>query len=370
MVSCCRVDVCVIASLGSRRGRGPSYNAGSASHTTTVEDNRSQEEQHAENHARCSIRVARRSRRPSFRFRCSCPWLPSGSFFFQMEGALFSGYSHTSTRRSGSRRAHRSRWRWRSHRGSDRHGSMSYFVAGKGEFEEAEEIDEGLGPTAELGQLRQLPFATGDWRHKPRCESAGGVRQQERRHRRPSVVHHRRWAGARSQIRLEPPTARRMAASTRCSRLPGVPAQDGCNLAQPDFERQVANRNVIFRIPTPTFGLGLVEEIPDSAIAREHDRQRGRQRARLAYVGGRISLSRAEPSADRRTTTATTAPSPASDGRRRTSRCCCSPARPTTSKWASATSCSRRNVTRRQTVCRQAIRIASRTPRRRPLSRR
>jgi len=41
----------------------------------------------------------------------------------------------------------------------------------------------------------------------------------------------------------------------------------GCTLAQPEFAAQQANRNVIFRIPTPTFGAGLIEQIPDAAIA-------------------------------------------------------------------------------------------------------
>src|SRR5436853_2182862 len=40
----------------------------------------------------------------------------------------------------------------------------------------------------------------------------------------------------------------------------------GCSLAQPDFERELARRNVIFRIPTPVFGAGLIEQIPDKAI--------------------------------------------------------------------------------------------------------
>lgn len=47
----------------------------------------------------------------------------------------------------------------------------------------------------------------------------------------------------------------------------------GCNIAQPDFGRagnpltgQGGNPNVIFRIPTPVFGAGLIEAIPDSAI--------------------------------------------------------------------------------------------------------
>jgi CxxC motif-containing protein (DUF1111 family) len=47
----------------------------------------------------------------------------------------------------------------------------------------------------------------------------------------------------------------------------------GCNLAQPDFTPagnaltgQGGNPNIIFRIPTPTFGAGLIESIPDSVI--------------------------------------------------------------------------------------------------------
>jgi len=40
----------------------------------------------------------------------------------------------------------------------------------------------------------------------------------------------------------------------------------GCNLAQPNFAQAVANHNVIFRIPTPTFGLGLVEATPDATL--------------------------------------------------------------------------------------------------------
>ena len=40
----------------------------------------------------------------------------------------------------------------------------------------------------------------------------------------------------------------------------------GCTLAQPDFVTELAKNNVIFRIPTPVFGLGLVEEVPDSTL--------------------------------------------------------------------------------------------------------
>lgn len=47
----------------------------------------------------------------------------------------------------------------------------------------------------------------------------------------------------------------------------------GCNISQPDFlpagnpiTGQGGNSNLVFRIPTPVFGAGLIEAIPDSAI--------------------------------------------------------------------------------------------------------
>jgi CxxC motif-containing protein (DUF1111 family) len=39
-----------------------------------------------------------------------------------------------------------------------------------------------------------------------------------------------------------------------------------CSLQQPSFAQAVATGNVIFRIPTPTFGAGLVENIDDSTL--------------------------------------------------------------------------------------------------------
>jgi len=39
-----------------------------------------------------------------------------------------------------------------------------------------------------------------------------------------------------------------------------------CRLAQPDFAKQVANQNVSLRIPTPLFGLGLLEAVDDDAL--------------------------------------------------------------------------------------------------------
>src|SRR5262249_35288049 len=40
----------------------------------------------------------------------------------------------------------------------------------------------------------------------------------------------------------------------------------GCTLGQPDFAKQLSYHNVIFRIPTPVYGLGFVESTPDAAL--------------------------------------------------------------------------------------------------------
>jgi CxxC motif-containing protein (DUF1111 family) len=63
----------------------------------------------------------------------------------------------------------------------------------------------------------------------------------------------------------------------------------GCTLAQPDFNKELGRHNVIFRIPTPTFGLGLVELTPDSTLQANLAATQA-QRAALG-IGGRFNTS-------------------------------------------------------------------------------
>jgi len=58
----------------------------------------------------------------------------------------------------------------------------------------------------------------------------------------------------------------------------------GCVFAQPDFATQVANNNVIFRIPINTFGDGLVEGLPDLALQTTFNAQ-AQQNASLGISG-------------------------------------------------------------------------------------
>ncbi len=48
--------------------------------------------------------------------------------------------------------------------------------------------------------------------------------------------------------------------------IAGMTGAAACQIAQPNFAQAQANNNLIFRIPTPLFGAGLIEQITDSTI--------------------------------------------------------------------------------------------------------
>ncbi len=61
----------------------------------------------------------------------------------------------------------------------------------------------------------------------------------------------------------------------------------GCNatvLPQPDFDKEVRNKNVAFRIPLQEFGLGLIDSIQDQEILRRFNATAA-QRAQLGITG-------------------------------------------------------------------------------------
>ena len=71
----------------------------------------------------------------------------------------------------------------------------------------------------------------------------------------------------------------------------------GCTIKQDDFESQIARQNVSFRIPSPVFGLGLIEAIPDSAIVA-NQQATAPQRAGLG-IGGRPNFTLPSPNPNR-----------------------------------------------------------------------
>src|SRR5215813_5237063 len=64
---------------------------------------------------------------------------------------------------------------------------------------------------------------------------------------------------------------------------PDKPA--GCNIQQPDFAGQQRRNNVIFRIPTPTFGNGLIESISETTLRNNLSSDPGGLKAKNGITG-------------------------------------------------------------------------------------
>jgi CxxC motif-containing protein (DUF1111 family) len=162
-----------------------------------------------------------------------------------------------------------------------------FFLAGREVFEDVEGLGDGLGPRFNLDSCVG-------------CHSqpaVGGTSPATN----PQVEMATAW-GARntvpSFITLDGPVRearfKYKADGTRDGGVRGLfvisgrkdPGGDasGCSVRQDDFEAHVARGNVSFRIPTPAFGAGLIEQIPDATILA-NQRASAAQKAALGIAG-------------------------------------------------------------------------------------
>ena len=142
----------------------------------------------------------------------------------------------------------------------------AFFASGQADFASTEDVPDGLGPRMNLDSCSgchlqpavggtspfvnpQVAFAgkDGGTDFVPSFISANGPVREARFVKNPDATAD---GGVHALFTIT-----------------GRTGATGCTLAQPDFATQLANHNVIFRIPTPTFGAGLIEQIPDAAIA-------------------------------------------------------------------------------------------------------
>jgi CxxC motif-containing protein (DUF1111 family) len=72
--------------------------------------------------------------------------------------------------------------------------------------------------------------------------------------------------------------------------ITGHPDAGPCNIVQDDFVAQLSRGNVIFRIPSPVFGAGLIEMIPDQAILANQAASASAKRS--LGIGGRANRQR------------------------------------------------------------------------------
>jgi len=158
-----------------------------------------------------------------------------------------------------------------------------FFLSGKADFEEAEEVDEGLGPTMNLdgcGGCHSQPAIGGS---SPAVNPQVAFANKDgATNRIPSFI--RADGPVREARFVRNPDGTPDGGVHALFTIAGRADAPGCALSQPDFERQVAARNVVFRIPTPVFGTGLIEQIPDSAI-RANQAANAAQKSSLGIRG-------------------------------------------------------------------------------------
>jgi len=165
----------------------------------------------------------------------------------------------------------------------------AFFTAGAVDFAEEENVGDGLGPRMNLdscGGCHIQPALGGTSPFvNPQVAFAGKDGGTDRV---PSFI------AANGPVRearfVKNPDGTADGGVHALFTITGRSGANGCTLAQPDFATQLANRNVIFRIPTPTFGAGLIEQIPDAAIAANQG-SNVLQKQSLGSRAGRTSTS-------------------------------------------------------------------------------
>jgi CxxC motif-containing protein (DUF1111 family) len=148
-------------------------------------------------------------------------------------------------------------------------GELAFFNEGLADFNSVEETDEGLGPRLNLDgcvSCHSQPAIGGTSPAiNPQVAFATAFGQ---RNTIPSFIT-RNGPIREARFKFNADGTRDggvHALFVISGREDGSASAAGCNIVQEDFAAQVRNNNVVFRIPTPVFGMGLIEQIPDRAI--------------------------------------------------------------------------------------------------------
>jgi CxxC motif-containing protein (DUF1111 family) len=146
-----------------------------------------------------------------------------------------------------------------------------FFDIGREDFNEAEGVGDGLGPRFNLDGCGGCHFqpdiggTSGTINPQVAVATAFGARNTV-----PAFI---TLNGPIREARLKrqpngQPDGGVHALFVISQRNDGTGNASGCNITQPNFAAEAANNNLIFRIPTPVFGMGLMENITDSELNR------------------------------------------------------------------------------------------------------
>lgn len=170
---------------------------------------------------------------------------------------------------------------------------LEIFAAGKEEFEEVEGVGDGLGPLFNLDGCTGCHMQPATGGTSPPINPQVAVAQAfGARNEVPSFL---KANGPVREVRVKfKPNGERDGSVHSLFVISGRNDPTGsaaaCSIAQPDFAALERSGNLSFRIPTPIFGAGLIEQIPDSVILANQESQLNRKaamgiRGRANHVG-------------------------------------------------------------------------------------
>ena len=164
---------------------------------------------------------------------------------------------------------------------------LAFFKAGTGEFVEEEGVDEGLGPTMNLDSCAGCHLQPAVGGTSPLVNpQVAFANKNGATNRIPSFI---TLKGPVREARfVKNPDGTPDGGVHALFTIAGFTDASGCTLAQPDFEKEFARHNVIFRIPTPVFGAGLIEQIPDQAILANQAKDMPKKKA--LNIAGRPNI--------------------------------------------------------------------------------
>jgi CxxC motif-containing protein (DUF1111 family) len=151
------------------------------------------------------------------------------------------------------------------------------FTLGLEDFSEAEDVADGLGPRMNLdscGGCHAHPAVGGT--SPAQNPQVAFARKDGGTDRVPSFV---TLNGPIREARfVRHPDGSPDGGVAALFTITGREGADGCSIRQPDFAGELSRRNVIFRIPTPLFGAGLIEQIADRDLLANQAANQSRKR--------------------------------------------------------------------------------------------
>src|SRR5437773_2373327 len=147
-------------------------------------------------------------------------------------------------------------------------GQQRFFDAGKADFQEEETVPDGLGDRFNLdscGGCHTQPDIGGT---SPAINPEVAVATKAGAMNQIPFFVQSNGPAREARFKFKPDGVTRDGGVHDLYVISGrSDAPIGCQILQEDFAAQAAQNNLIFRIPTPTFGAGLIEAIPDNAIS-------------------------------------------------------------------------------------------------------